>query len=101
MEFHLPFFALRKAPRSDSSSQRTHGKYLRDSEELVLLSRDSSGSKVQENYFLHKAHIACVTHGFDEWHWTNLTFEDTTHESEEGSDEDNDGEVGGDDAALS
>jgi hypothetical protein len=93
MEFHLPFFALRKAPSSGGPTRRFRGKRLQESEELILLTRENTESDGQENYYLYAMHMACVTSGFGEWQWTNWTFEDTVHGVEE-DDEVDDGEVG-------
>jgi hypothetical protein len=94
MEFHLPFFALRKRPTSGRSTWRIREKRLRDFEELTLLTREKIESDGHENYCLYEMHMGCVTHGFDEWNWNNWTMEDSVQEYEEGGDEHNGGEVG-------
>jgi hypothetical protein len=91
MEFHLPFFALRKAASSGGPTSRLNGKRLRHYEELTLLTREIAESNGQDNYCLYSMHIACVTQGFDEWQWTTWTFEDTVQEYDEGGDENSSG----------
>lgn len=81
MEFHLPFFALRKATNSDSSLPAILEKTLRKWEYLDLLGQHQSGSVVQEKYRLHQALQSCVVHGFDEWQWITYSFEDNQHEN--------------------
>jgi hypothetical protein len=88
MEFHLPFFALRKAPNADASFPNISGKCLRKWEDLTLLSQDQIGSESEESYRLHKAQLSCVVHGFDEWHWIAYAFEDTRHENDLEDDDD-------------
>lgn len=77
MEFHLPFFALRKALTSNGPPPTVRAKRLREWEDLTLLTRDKTGSKGQEIYRLYKAQMSCVIHGFDGWHWVAYAFEDT------------------------
>jgi hypothetical protein len=67
---------------------------------VTLLTRDNKGSKSQERYRLHRAHISFVIHGFDEWNWTAWAFEDTDHELPESDDLAVDAEVGDDEAVL-
>jgi len=84
MEFHLPFFALRKSGKADDQLPSPHGKRLRDDwEEITLLTRDEVSPQAQESYRLHKVQISCVVHGFDEWQWSAYAFEDTKHENYE------------------
>ena len=100
MEFHLPFFALRKLPLSNSAAPSARGKRLRDSEDLSILIRNKTEPESQENYRLHKAQMSCIIHGFDEWHWVAYAFEDTEHDPKVDDDEVDDGEVGGDEAIF-
>jgi hypothetical protein len=100
MEFHLPFFALRKAPPSNSSPIKTREKALRGWVELTLLTRDKTESEGQENYRLHKAQMSCVVHGFDEWQWVAHTFEDTKHEYEDDGNPVGDGELNSNEVAF-
>jgi hypothetical protein len=81
MEFHLPFFVLRKATETKVSTPRARGKWLRGWEELTLLIRDKTPPGNQEIYRLHKAQISCVIYGCDEWQWAAYVFEDTEYES--------------------
>lgn len=81
MEFHLPFFALRKAPQiANPSPPQGNGRRLREAYEFILLNRDKTGPEGQETYHLYKAEISCAVHGFDEWHWIAYAFEDTLHD---------------------
>jgi hypothetical protein len=91
MEFHLPFFALRKA-RSPDNSPRVRGKGLRNSKDLLFLKEETTNSGEQENYRLYQAQISCVVHGFDEWQWVAYAFEDTQHEPSEHGDDNDDGD---------
>jgi hypothetical protein len=100
LEFHIPFFALRKAPQTDDSSLSGREKRLRSWEEISLLTPNASGSEGQENYRLHKAQISCVIHGCDEWNWTAWAFEDTYHKLEESDDTDTDVEADGDEVVT-
>jgi len=87
MEFHLPFFALRSVSSPGGPSLKTHGKPLRDVEDLTLLSQIRTRSADQEKYRLYKAHKSFVLHGFDEWQYVVWVFEDSQHDLVE--DEDN------------
>jgi hypothetical protein len=84
MAFHLPFFALRKAPLPSMSDPKVRGKRLRSWKKLSLL-RDSSGHKGQEAYRLYPAQISFVCYGSDEYQYTVCEFVDTEHDSNEGS----------------
>ena len=88
MEFHLPFFALRKVTKSNSFSPKTRGKQLREWELLNLLTPDIAGEDGQGKYLLHKAHISCVIHGFKEWQYAAYAFVDAQHGPLEDEDED-------------
>ena len=87
MEFHLPFFALRKVSSSGGPSLKTHGNPLRDFDDLTLLSHIRTKSVGQEKYRLYKAQKSVVLHGFDEWQYVVWAFEDSQHDLAE--DEDN------------
>jgi hypothetical protein len=100
MEFHLPFFALRKVSSSGGPSLKTHGKPLRDVEDLTLLSRVGAGSAGQEKYRLHKAHKSFVLHGFDEWQYVVWVFEDSQHDLVEDEDNRTPGAELDDDSAM-
>ncbi|KAE9366797.1 hypothetical protein N431DRAFT_417671 [Stipitochalara longipes BDJ] len=82
LEFHLPFFALRKVTQSESTTPTICGTPLRNRENLNLLTRDKIGPEGQESFLLHEAQISCVLHGFDEWQWITYCFEDAQHEDE-------------------
>jgi hypothetical protein len=86
MEFHIPFFALRPAPRSDQRLPPTRKKCLRSWEDITLLTKDTAGADGNENYRIHRAQISCVVHGSNEWQWTAWAFEDTNHDWEEEDD---------------
>jgi hypothetical protein len=92
MEFHLPFFALRKTP-PPNSSPRAHGKRLREMKDLSFLKGQNTGPEDQENYCIYPAQISCVVWGLDEWQWAAYAFVDTEHnddsdDSAEGINED-------------
>jgi hypothetical protein len=93
MEFHIPFFALRKAPKSDNHLLSDRGKRLRNWEDVTFPTRNKAGPECQDNYRLHKAQVSCVIHGSDEWQWTAWAFEDTEYEMEEGDTTDKDAAV--------
>jgi hypothetical protein len=85
MAFHLPFFALRKAPLPSMSDPKVRGKRLRSWKDLSLLKGESSNDKDQEDYRLYTAQISCAVYGSDEWQYTVCEFVDTEHDSNEGS----------------
>jgi hypothetical protein len=100
MEFHLPFFALRKVSSPGGPSLRTNGKPLRDVEDLTLLTRVGAGSAGQEKYRLHQAHNSFVLHGFDEWQYVVWVFEDSQHDLVEDEDDRTPGAELDDDSAM-
>ena len=108
MAFHLPYFALRKAPLPSMPDPKVRGKRLRSWKDLSLLSGESSGYKDQEAYRLYPAQISCAVYGPDEWQYTVCEFVDTEHDSNEGSelydwddDENDDAQELGQDPILS
>jgi hypothetical protein len=82
MEFHLPFFALRKTPPSDGSPPRAHGNRLRESKDLSFLKGRNTGPEEQENYCIYQAQISCVVCGLDDWQWVAYAFVDTEHDND-------------------
>jgi hypothetical protein len=85
MAFHLPFFALRKAPLPSMMDPKFRGKRLRSWKNLSLLRGDGNSDKNQEAYRLYSAQISCAVYGSDEWQYTVCEFVDTEHDSNQGS----------------
>jgi hypothetical protein len=83
MEYHLPYFAIRKPPLPDASHQNTHGKPWRKSKDILLIGEQSSDSGNPEVYRIYEAQVSCVVYGYDEWQWTACAFIDTQHDSGE------------------
>jgi hypothetical protein len=83
MEFHLPFFALRKTSPSDCSPTRAHGKRLRESKDLSFLKGQNTKPGEQENYCIYQAQISCVVCGLDDWQWVAYAFVDTEHDNDD------------------
>jgi hypothetical protein len=81
MEFHLPYFALRKVPLHEDLPRRTYRKCLRHWEDLTLLKTDRIGLGGEDNFRLYEAHTSCVVHGVDEWQWVAYAFKDAQHDS--------------------
>jgi len=81
MEFHLPYFALRKYPQPNSSHKKmsTHG--LRKWEYISLIDEEISVLGGQELYRLHEAQASLCVYGPDEWQWTACAFLDEAHRS--------------------
>ena len=84
MAFHLPFFALRRAPLPYTSDPKLRGKRLRSWKILSLLKGESCSPKDQEAYRLYPVQISCAVYGSDEWQYTVCEFVDTEHDSNEG-----------------
>jgi hypothetical protein len=92
MEFHLPFFALRKTPPPDGSPPKAHGKRLRELKDLSFLKGQNTEPKDQEKYCIYQAQISCVVCGLDEWQWVAYTFVDAKHDSYAFVDTEHDGD---------
>lgn len=82
MEFHLPFFALRKTSPRDSSPPRAYGKRLREVKDLSFLKGQDTWIEDQENYCIYQAQISCVVWGLDDWQWVAYAFVDTEHDND-------------------
>lgn len=81
MEFHFPYFALRKHPQPNSSHNKLSTNSLRRWEDLSLTDGETSVSGGQELYRLHEAQASLSVYGPDEWQWTACAFLDEAHES--------------------
>jgi hypothetical protein len=81
MEFHMPFFALRKHPRPNYSRNKPPTHTMRKWWDISLTSGETSVSGGQEVYRLHEAQVSCVVYGHDEWQWTACAFLDNGYES--------------------
>jgi hypothetical protein len=81
MEFHLPFFALRKCPQPNYSHNKPPIHSIRKLTYISLTDGETSVSGGQEVYQLHEAQASCVVYGHDEWQWTACAFLDNAHES--------------------
>jgi hypothetical protein len=81
MEFHLPFFALRKFPLQNYSHNKRPIHSLRKRTYISLTDGGTSVPGGQEIYQLHEAQASCVIYGHDEWQWTACAFLDNAHES--------------------
>jgi hypothetical protein len=82
MEFHLPFFALRKVKPNESLPRFPAKRLREDWEDITLQPQDSIETDGKGTYRIHRAQISCVVHGFDEWQWNAYAFEDTKHEND-------------------
>jgi hypothetical protein len=82
MEFHLPFFALRKIPPPHGSPPRAYGKRLRESKDISFLNGQNTGSEDRENYCIYQAQISCVVCGLDDSNWVAYAFVDTKHDDD-------------------
>jgi hypothetical protein len=92
MEFHLPFFALRKLPQSEGHRSTDPRRPRRIFEDFTLLSEANDQGSGQEIHRLYHAQISCVVYGNDEWQWTAYSFVDTEHDDD--ADITIDGEIG-------
>jgi len=81
MEFHLPFFALRKHPQPNSSHDKPSIHTMRKWTDISFTYGETSVSAGQEVYRLHEAQVSCVVYGHDEWQWTACAFLDNGYES--------------------
>jgi hypothetical protein len=81
MEFHLPFFAIRKYSLPNNSHEKPPKHSMRKWMDISLTEGETSVSGRQEVYRLHEAQVSCVVYGHDEWQWTACAFLDNTHES--------------------
>ena len=95
MEFHLPYFALRKAPSLTGSPAKARGKRLRDLKYLSFLKEDDSEKEGKETFILYQAQISCVVYGHSEWQWIMYALDDTGH-TEHDHEEGDEGDVEGD-----
>ena len=95
MQFHLPFFALRKRlPQHIRMDKRfLHKRQLRASRKLPL-----ARNRKEEEYYYHEAHISFLVAGADEWFWTAYCCVDTYFGSEPDSRTYLDGQYGVDPA---
>jgi len=92
MEFHLPFFALRKLSQSESSCSTLCERPTRIFKDLYLSKEGNAAQNNQEKYRLHYAQVSCVVYGHDEWHYTVYAFKDTEHDENDDVDGTNRGE---------
>ncbi|KAH8751551.1 hypothetical protein BGZ57DRAFT_913389 [Hyaloscypha finlandica] len=81
MEFHLPFFAIRKCPQPEGSHKKRSIHSMRKWTDVSLTDGESSMSGGQEVYRIHETQVSCVVYGHDEWQWTACAFIDNAHES--------------------
>jgi len=70
LEFHIPYYALRRGPRTDDKRQ-IHGKPLRSCTLLPL------GDQQQRQDFYYEATNSLLIFGIDEWVWTAYCFVDS------------------------
>jgi hypothetical protein len=84
MEFHLPFFALRRKPPPSDLDSRPRHKRLRKWKDLSFLK--GGDALDQEKWYVHQAHISCVVFGFDHWSWMAHGFVDTEHDGDDSED---------------
>jgi hypothetical protein len=80
MEFHLPFFALRKLPQSENSCSRVAELPARMFKDIYLSKKGNAAQNNQEKYRLHYGQVSCVVYGHDEWNYTVYAFKDTGHD---------------------
>lgn len=87
MEFHLPFFALRKAPPPGGSPGKVGGKRPREPKDISFLKENNDEGAEQDIYRLYPAQTSCLVQGSDEWQWVAYAFLDTEHDEEDNSDD--------------
>lgn len=92
MEFHLPFFALRKLSQSENSCSSFCELPTRKFKDLYLSKEGNDVQNNQEKYKLHYAQVSCVVYGHDEWNYTAYAFKDTGHEENDDVDSNSHGE---------
>jgi len=92
MEFHLPFFALRKLSQSENPSPIVCELPTRKFKEIYLSKEGNDVQNNQEKYMLHYAQVSCVVYGHDEWNYTAYAFKDTGHEENDDVDINSHGE---------
>jgi hypothetical protein len=92
MEFHLPFFALRKLSQSEKHRSTDLRRPIRLFEDFTLLSEANDQGSSQEMHRLYHGQVSCVVYGNDEWQWTAYSFVDTEHDDD--TDITIDGEIG-------
>ncbi|KAE9373616.1 hypothetical protein N431DRAFT_504241 [Stipitochalara longipes BDJ] len=81
MEFHLPYFALRKHLQPDGLQNKPPTHSLRRWEDLSLIDGETSMPGGQEVYRLHEAQASLCLYGPNEWQWTACAFLDNAYES--------------------
>jgi hypothetical protein len=81
MEFHLPYFALRKGPQPNPSQNKEPLHSMRKRTEISLIDGESSVPGGQEVYQLHEAQVSCVLYGHGEYQWTACAFIDNAYVS--------------------
>ena len=81
MEFHLPFFAIRKYSLPNNSHDKPPRHSMRNWMDISLTEGETPVSGSQEVYRLHEAQVSCIVYGHDEWQWTACAFLDNAYES--------------------
>ena len=82
MEFHLPFYVLRRSPSPDMD-KRFYSQQGRD-RPLRRWGRLPRGLEDPDNNeFIYEAQISVLVTGFDEWFWTTYCFTDRFFQGEE------------------
>ncbi|KAF2428812.1 hypothetical protein EJ08DRAFT_311624 [Tothia fuscella] len=77
MEFHLPYYALRKCPQV-KDKRYLHGEPLRKTARLPL-----AGPGYMEDYSIHQCQTSVLITGVDDFFFTSYTFVDSYHGSEQ------------------
>jgi hypothetical protein len=80
MEFHLPYFALRKYQQPNYTHNKPPIHSMRKWTDISFTYGESSVSE-DEVYRLYESQASCVVYGHDEWQWTACAFLDNAHES--------------------
>jgi hypothetical protein len=81
MEFHLPYFALRKRPQPNLSQNKEPLHIMRKRTDISLIDEESSVPGGQEVYQIHEAQVSCVLYGHGEHQWTACAFLDNAYDS--------------------
>ncbi|KAI0836034.1 hypothetical protein F5Y06DRAFT_288825 [Hypoxylon sp. FL0890] len=84
IEFHLPYFALRKHKLPQADSQRTvNGKGLRKYQDITFLRTMGSKADNSLTEYIYEASLSCLISGMDSYSWTAYFFNDTYFEPDD------------------
>ncbi|KAF2185082.1 hypothetical protein K469DRAFT_665938 [Zopfia rhizophila CBS 207.26] len=100
LEFHFPYYALRKLPATKACPPNpVHTKPPRQWIDLSFLGVNSPKSEVKQADGIHESHISLVICGTHNSRWVGYAFDTDLDDEEVGEDEDPDPELNEDPAA--